>query len=98
MFFEKRFQVVAVIVLKSIGLGAGQPAAVVDAGMIQPIAENDVTAADQRRYHADICQIAAAEEQRRFGTFQSGGFLFKQLMACQAAAHQPGGAAAGPCL
>ncbi len=66
------FEVVGVTMPVDEGLGAGEAAAVDDAGVVELVGEDDLTAARQRGDRAGVGQVAGAEEQRGLRALELG--------------------------
>jgi hypothetical protein len=82
-------QVLDVRVAVDEGLRACQSAAVDDRRVVELVGEDDLTAARQRRDHADVRQVARTEEQRRLRALEVGQALLQAPVHGHRARHQP---------
>ena len=74
---------------------AGEPGAVPRAGVGEPVRQDQVVLAHESRDHAEIRQIAAAEDEGALGPLQLGELLFQHGIRRMAAGHEPRAARAG---
>ncbi len=74
---------------------AGEPGAVPRTGVRKPVRQDQVVFADERRDHAEIRQIAAAEDQGSLGPFELGELLFEHGIRRVAAGHESRAASPG---
>ena len=74
---------------------AGEPGAVPRAGVREPVRQDQVVLADKGRNHAEIRQIAAAEDQGTLGPFELGELLFQHGIRRVDAGHESRGARPG---
>ena len=58
--------------------GTGKPGAVPRAGVRELVRKDQIVLADQRRDHADIRQISAAEDQGSLGPLELGELIFER--------------------
>src|SRR5437764_2065085 len=73
---------------------AAQSRSVYDAGMNQPIEDDDIVLADQRADRSDGGSVTAREHQRRLGFFESRERFLQFMVRQERAADQPGRAGA----
>src|SRR5680860_1846001 len=88
-------EVLDVAVAVDEGLGAGEPAAVDDAGVVELVGEDDAVATGERRDRADVGQVAGAEQQRRLVALERRQSLLQPDVRLHVARDQPRGAGAG---
>src|SRR5262249_56724553 len=69
--------------------GARQAAAVDDAGVVERVAEDLVTAADEGADRADVGLVARGKEQRRLGTLEGGELALDLDVEIEVAGDQP---------
>ena len=69
-------------------LGARQPAAVDDRGVVELVGEDDLAAAGERRHHAEVGQVARAEQQRALRALELRQPLLQAPVQRHVARHQ----------
>ena len=74
---------------------AGEPGAVPGTGVGEPVRQDQVVLAHQGRDHAEIRQIAAAEDQSALGPLELGELLFQHGIGRMAAGHESRAASTG---
>jgi hypothetical protein len=70
-FGQQRIEMREIGVIVDAVLGRAEPAAVDDAGVVEPVGEDAVALADQRAGDRDVGRRAGIEEQRRFGAVEA---------------------------
>ena len=75
--------------------GAGKAAAVVDAGMIQAVAEEEIVAAHQGGDEAGVGHVAGTEGKGRLFALEPSHRLLQLMVQDKIAAHQAGRAGTG---
>jgi hypothetical protein len=73
-------EMVEIAVVVDEHVGAREPAAVDDRGVVELIGEHDVAGASERRGHADVGEVARAEQQRRLAALERGEALLEAAM------------------
>ena len=96
---QQRIQVVEIVVPETYLPHARGLAAVMQAGMVQPVAEHQRVAlaryAQQGRQHGGVDLPARGEQQRRLGPLEAGQLGFDGFVQVEIARHQARGARAG---
>ena len=64
-------------------------------GMVEPVLEHGVTAAEQRRADTEVGHVAGGEQQRALAAGERGQFLLECVVRFAVAVDEMGGAAAG---
>ena len=76
---------------KALQRGPGQLDAVIDAGVVEPVAENHIPRPHQRRDRSQVGHVAGGKNHRGFGALETGQSGFHRFVQGQVPHHQAGG-------
>jgi hypothetical protein len=82
-------EVLGVAVVVDEHVGAGEPAAVDDAGVVQLVGENDISLACERLHHAGVGQVARAEQHAALAALEVGELLLQPAVDGHVSRHEP---------